>query len=205
MKLEKLFPSEHIADRWLAVLEGGETLRVDTGAVAALGLRAGMELEEEPLSALREAAADYAAKERALAVLARRQMSRKELLQKLREKGAAPESAEKAADLMERVGAVNEREYAGAVVRMCARKGFGKSRVLQELMKRGVPRETWEEALLELPEENGETLDALLAKRLPPEPTEQELRKAAAWLQRRGYGWSEIKSALRRRAEYTEE
>lgn len=203
MKLLKLFPSPHVPDRWLAELEEGETLRLDTGAVAALGLRPGQALGEAELEALREAAALYAAQERALRLLSARQMSRAELERKLREKGASPAAIPATLERMERLGAINDAEYAGAVVRMCLRKGFGPQRVRAELIRRGVPRDCWEEALGALPEENGDTLDALLDKRLSPDPSREELQKAAAWLQRRGYPWREIKAAIERRREET--
>lgn len=195
MKIDKLTQSKNVPDRWYVDV-AGETLRVDTGAVAELSLFTGRELNDSELDLLRRRAALTGARERALRLLESRQLSRRELIRKLTEKGETPEAAEAAADLMERIGALNDREYAGAVGRMCARKGFGPSRLREELYKRGVPKEYWEEAAAELPEDNSETIDSVIQKRLRDPGDEKEVRRVIAYLQRRGFAWSEIKEGI---------
>ena len=43
------------------------------------------------------------------------------------------------------------RGYAGVIVRHYGAMGYGPGRVKQELHRRGVPRELWDEALAQLP------------------------------------------------------
>lgn len=210
MKLAKLTKSARSAERYCAELDSGERLAIDLNAVAGLALYDGRELTEEELAALREYSKRFGAKERALGMLEKRQMSRRELIKKLIEKGEDEKSAEYAADLMERIGAVNDREYAGAVARHYTRLGYGAGRVRQELMRRGVDRELWAEAIEEAPE-NTEKLDAVLERKLRNADLSdrKEVKKATDMLLRRGFSWSEIKEALGRYtdalSDYTED
>lgn len=208
MKLEKLIKSEHIAGRFYAALENGESLKVDIGVIADMGLFAGRELSDDELTALRESSEGFEAKERALNMLAARQMSRRELTRKLREKGVSEAAAEAAADTMERIGAVNDAEYAASIVRHYSKKGYGVGRVKQELMRRGVDRELWEAALGELPDTDS-LLDELIDRRLRgTAPDKKELKRLTDMLARRGFSWGEISAALRRfgeRENYYEE
>ena len=138
------------------------------------------------------------ARNRALRLLDKRDYSRKMILDKLTEKGISPADAEEAADWLCSVGLVDDRRYAGLVVRHYAAKGYGERRVRDELYRRGVPKELWDEALAEMPEQD-DTLDRLIRSKLGgKEPSKENLSRVSAALQRRGYGWQEIREAIER-------
>ena len=138
------------------------------------------------------------ARNRALRLLDKRDYSRKMLLDKLTEKGISPADAEEAADWLCSVGLVDDRHYAGLVVRHYAAKGYGERRVRDEFYRRGVPKELWDEALAEMPEQD-DTLDRLIRSKLGgKEPSKENLSRVSAALQRRGYGWQEIREAIER-------
>ena len=138
------------------------------------------------------------AKERALALLNRRDYSRGELLKKLLEKGEEPEAAEAAVERLAELGFVDDARYARLIVRHYAAKGYGARRVKQELHHRGIPPELFDEAMEQMPEQD-ETVDRLLRSRLKSEaPDRGELKKASDFLLRRGYSWDEVRAALRR-------
>ena len=138
------------------------------------------------------------AKKRALAILEKRDVSRKMLLDKLTEKGVSRPDAEEVADWLCSLGVVDDRRYAGLVVRHYAGKGYGERRIREELYRRGIDRELWDEALEELPAAD-EALEQLAASRLRGgEPTPEKLKKVAAALLRRGYSWEEIRPVLDR-------
>lgn len=138
------------------------------------------------------------AKQRALKLLDRRDYSRAELLQKLKEKGVRETDAEAALDRLCELGFVDDARYAPIVVRHYAAKGYGRQRVLQELQRRGIPRELWDAAMAEMPEQD-DTVDRLLRSRLKSqEPDRAELKRASDFLIRKGYGWDEIKAAVER-------
>ena len=135
------------------------------------------------------------AKARALRILERRDVSRKELTDKLTAKGESPEDAAAVADWLEDLGVITDARYAGMVVRHYAAKGYGKSRIQNELYRHGIGKELWEEALEQYPEQE-ETIDRLLrARQKHPDPDRAEIKKATDALLRRGFSWSEINAA----------
>ena len=135
------------------------------------------------------------ARQQALKILERRDVSRKMLLDKLTEKGISCADAEEVADWLCGLGVVNDERYAGLVVRHYAAKGYGKSRIQNELYRHGIGKELWEEALEQYPEQE-ETIDRLLRARLKhPDPDRAEIKKATDALLRRGFSWSEINAA----------
>ena len=204
MVLTKLSPSQKVQGRWLAQLEDGTVLSLGEGEVAAFGLYTGMELDGDTLERLDRAARLARVKEKALSLIARRPMSRKELLDKLTRPGrtgqpfATMEEAEGAANRLAELGYLDEGAYARQVAAQARAKGYGDRRIRDELYRRGVPREYWEEALGEL-ESPQDAIDAFVSKRLAGwDGDPKALKRVADGLARRGYGWEEIRDALER-------
>lgn len=196
MRLEKIEALSE--DKLLLHLEDGSKLRCGPQEMLDFRLRSGMELEEGTLEGLREACAYWAVRRRAAALAAEKAMSAGELRRKLREKGASPEMAQKAAAWLLDLGVLDERAYAAMVVRHYAAKGYGRKRLEVELYRRELPRELWEEALEEMPD-TGAQLDALVRKRLgDATPDRKEVGRLASSLMRRGYSWEEVRAAIAR-------
>ena len=196
MRLEKIEALSE--DKLLLHLEDGSKLRCGPQEMLDFRLRSGMELEEGTLEGLREACAYWAVRRRAAALAAEKAMSAGELRRKLREKGASPEMAQKAAAWLLDLGVLDERAYAAMVVRHYADKGYGRKRLEAELYRRELPRELWEEALEEMPD-TGAQLDALVRKRLgDATPDRKEAGRLASSLMRRGYSWEEVRAAIAR-------
>ena len=196
MRLEKIEALSE--DKLLLHLEDGSKLRCGPLEMLDFRLRSGMELEERSLEDLREACAYWAVRRRAAALAAEKAMSAGELRRKLREKGASPEMAQKAAAWLLDLGVLDEKAYAAMVVRHYAAKGYGRKRLEAELYRRELPRELWEEALEEMPDA-GAQLDALVRKRLgDATPDRKEIGRLASSLMRRGYSWEEVRAAIAR-------
>ena len=147
-----------------------------------------------------------AAKQRALWLLDKRDYSRCELSRKLAEKGFTDAAATAALDRLTELGIVDDRRYAPIVVRHYAAKGYGAQSVRAELQRRGIPKELWDEALAEMPEQD-ETVDRLLRARLKGADLSDRaaLKKATDALLRKGYGWDEIHAAVERAEENEED
>lgn len=211
MKLVKLEPSQRFKDRWLVWLDDGSLLRVTENEVVAFALYAGKELSDEDYGQLMEAAGRSRVRGKALDLIAAKPMSRRELTQRLTEKPfrkhknstgrepiATEEQAEEVCDWLEDLGYLNDAEYARAVARHYSARGYGERKVKDELFRRGVPRQHWEEAL-EAAEPPEQGIDAFLRSRFKGEtPDEKDLKRASDALARRGYRWDEIKEGLRR-------
>lgn len=207
MRIDRLSPSQRVEGRWLVYLEDGELLRVGQNQIADFALYAGRELTDEELAALKRSARSAALNEKALGLLARRPMSRKELTDQLtrrpRDPSKAPaataEEAQAAADRLTELGYLNDGEYAGQVVRHYAARGYGPRKLRDELYRRGVPRDYWDEALKQAQDAGGDALDEFLRRRLRDwDGDPNSLKRAADALARRGYPWEEIRDALRR-------
>ena len=184
-------------DRLRIVLEDGEEIRSTLGVVTALRLYAGRELDAEGLEELRRESGRALARERALTLVSQRQMSARELRDKLLQKGIEPETADWCVDWLTERGLLDEAAYAAAVVRHYAARGYGAGRVRAELSRRGLPRELADEAM-EAMSGGQEKLDRLIAARLRDPGDRDEVRKLSASLYRRGFSSEEIRSALRR-------
>ncbi|MBQ3275623.1 MAG: regulatory protein RecX [Oscillospiraceae bacterium] len=141
---------------------------------------------------------DESAKKRALALLEKRDYSRKMLLDKLTEKGTSPEAAAEVCDRLCELGVVDDARYAALVTRHYAARGYGARRIRDELFRRGIPRELWDEAMAELPDAD-DTADRLLRQKLRGwDGDEAALQRAQNYLLRRGFSWEEIRGALER-------
>ena len=205
MRIERIEASKHKRGRILVFLEDGACLKITEQELLDFGLRSGDQLDQEALGRLKEAAGVSNTRAAAADLIGKRAMSRRDLERKLQEKGASGAEARYAAEWLEAIGALNDAEYAAALVRHYSRLGYGPARVREKLYEKGVPRELWEEALEELPEDGGQ-VDAFLRNKLRGRtPDEKEKRRLTNALLRRGFPWGEVKSAWRRMGEEIEQ
>lgn len=198
MVIQELKPSQRVQGRWLAMLEDGSILRVGQQEIADFALYAGRELTEEEAAALTAGLRSRQMRERALELLSRKPQSRRELTRKLNEWGAGPEEADAVCDRMEELGYLNEAAYAARIVEVYSARGFGEKKLRDELYRRGVPREEWDEALARV-EDATQAIDDFLRKKLTGWTGDRkQLQKVTAALARRGFSWSDIRDALAR-------
>ena len=198
MKIERIEASKHKRGRVLVFLEDGACLKVTEQELLDFGLRSGDDLDEATLQKLKEAAGVSNVKATAADLIGKRAMSRRDLERKLREKGAGEADARYAAEWLEAIGAINDAEYAALLARHCAGKGYGPARVREKLREKGVPRELWDDALEQLPD-NAEQIDRFLEGKLRGQiPDEKEKKRLADALLRRGYSWGEVRAGLNR-------
>ena len=198
MRIERLEASKHKRGRVLVFLADGACLKITEQELLDFGLRAGDELDETTLARLKEAAGVSNVKATAADLIGKRAMSRASLEKKLKEKGASEAEARYAAEWLEAIGAINDADYAALLVRHCADLGYGPARTREKLYEKGVPRELWDEALDQLPD-NGEQIDRFLQSKLRGRmPDEKEKKRLTDALLRRGHSYGQIREALRR-------
>ncbi len=168
-------------------------------------LQVGQVLDSETLTAIKRSAKTSSTKVRAVHMIANRPLSKQELQKRLVQKGSDADDAQAAVAWLEGLGAMDDVAYAATLVRHYATRGYGAARIREELYRRGVPRELWEEALAQLPD-SSETLDALIQKKKRGDLTDPKERKRVCdALLRRGFSWSEVRTALGRYTEIPEE
>lgn len=189
---------ETAPNRFIAGFSDGSEMKLSLDTVADLSIFKGRELTEEEFSSLCSAAELTKCKERALRIIGARPMSKKEMFDRLVEKGETPENAEESIEWLERMHYIDDAQYAGTIVRHYAGKGYGVQKIKSELYRHGVPKTLWDEALEEMPD-TGDKAYELLCRRLSgTEPDRAELKKATDALFRRGFTWDEIKAAVSR-------
>ena len=184
-------------ERITVLFDTGEETKTTLSAVTELRLFVGRELDAVEYDEFVQLSARALGRERALEYISRRRMSRKELIDKLKEKGEDASVADYCADWLENRGFIDDASYSCAIVRHYASKGYGEGRIKQELSRRGIAKGLWDDALKELSAYDGK-LDKLIASKLKDPSDKDQIRKLSASLYRRGYSLEDIRSALGR-------
>ncbi len=170
-------------------------MRLYRQTVEDFGLYAGKEMEDTELSRLRVAAGQMSAKMRAVRIVSACNVSKIDLEHRLVQKGESKQDAHNAVRWMEDLNLVDDRKTAQQVVRHCIGKGYGLSRAKQALYEKRIPKEYWDEVLVDYPDQT-ERIQAFLHARLGNQWDEKDLRRAIDALLRRGHSYQEIRRAL---------
>ena len=198
MRITRIENSKHVQERVLVYLEEGDPLRITQNELLQFGLYQGMDLSPDLVVQLQNTGRRSESRAAAARMASGRMLSRKGLTDRLNRKGVDPDTAEETVDWLEALGAVDDAAYAGVIARHYAASGYGPGRVRQELQKRGIPRELWEDALSQLPD-SADAIDGFLKKKLGGRtPDRAMLKKLSDALLRRGFSWNDIRPALNR-------
>ena len=184
------------AGRYYVRFDDGSTMRLYRQTVEDHGLYTGMEMDEEQMEALRTDAGQMSAKMRAVRIVSATSVSQKDLQQRLIRKGEDPKQAAEAVEWMVDLKLVDDAETAAQIVRRCAAKGYGMARAKQALYEKRIPKEYWEDALEDYPDQTDKIVE-FLRSRLGSEADERERKRAIDALLRRGHSYGDIRSALR--------
>ena len=124
-------------------------------------------------------------------------VTKRDLERRLVQKGESAENAKNAVNWLDEMKQLDDREVARQIVQRGAAKGYGAARIRQMLYEKQVPKRYWDEALAQMPEMD-EALDRFLEKKLGGSTDRADVDKAVQAAARRGFSWSEIRSALQR-------
>lgn len=200
MKVKAIEPVGAPGGRQKLLFEDGSSLRIYPAVLAQMSLYPGKELSRTELQELRQLAGAVSAKERAVRIVSATTVSRRELKNRLVQKGESEAHADAAVQWLEELKLVDDREAARQVVQSGLRKGYGEARLRQMLYEKHIPKEYWQEALSQLPAQD-DAIDAFLQRRFRgKQPDRAECKRACDALLRRGHRWSDIRSALQRYA-----
>jgi regulatory protein len=167
-------------------------------------LYSGAELTDEQYTKMCQHAGAISAKMRAVRIVSASSVSKKDLQQRLIQKGESPKDAENAVKWMSDMDLVDDRKTAEQIVNRCIAKGYGISRAKQALYEKRIPKEYWTEALEEYPDQT-EAIGAYLESKLNGDSDQKEIKRAIDALIRRGHSYSQIRRALDRLSLETEE
>ena len=175
--------------------EGGSSMRLYRQTVEDFSLYAGKELTDAEMKTLRKAAGEMSAKMRAVRIVSASNVSKRDLEQRLIHKGEDPSQAKQAVAWMSELNLLDDAKTAEQIVHSCIRKGYGVARAKQALYEKRIPKEYWEDALADYPDQLDKIMD-FLRSRLDPGYEERDLRRATDALLRRGHSYQQIRRAL---------
>ena len=196
MRIDSLKNSPDRAGRYWVTFEDGTRLGLYRQTVEDFGLYIGKELTEEEKEQLLTAAGKMSAKMRAVRIVSATSVSRKDLEERLVRKGEDPEQAKEAVRWMEELHLVDDRNTAEQVVHSCISKGYGLQRAKQALYEKRIPKQYWEEALEDYPDQ-ADRIESFLRSRLDGDSDQKQIKKAIDALIRRGHSYSVIRRVLR--------
>ena len=191
------------AGRHAVRFEDGTQMRLYRQTVQDFGLYPGLELSEHEMAALKTAAGQMSAKMRAVRIVSATNVSKRDLEQRLIHKGENPDQAKEAVAWMSEMNLLDDRKTAEQIVHRCISKGYGVSRAKQALYEKRIPKEYWQEALADYPDQS-EKIAEFLRSRLGEQWEEKDLRRATDALLRRGHSYSEIRRGLQMLTDQTD-
>ena len=195
MRIESLKTSPDRAGRYWVTFSDGTKLPLYRQTVEDFGLYSGMELEDSALESLKTAAGQMSAKMRAVRIVSASSVSKRDLEARLVRKGEDPEQAKEAVRWMSDLHLVDDRNTAEQVVHSCISKGYGLQRAKQALYEKRIPKEFWEEALADYPDQLDKIV-SFLRSRLDADSDAREVKKAIDALMRRGHSYHTIREGL---------
>ena len=201
-RITDLAQQAHDAERLNVFLDGAFAFGLSREVALREGLRLGDELDPARVAALRAADDVAKATSNALALLARRPRSEREVRDRLRQKGYAPEAIDAAVAKLAGWRYLDDADFARYwVENRAAHQPRGRRLLEQELRHKGVARDTVKETIAEADlDEQTAALD-LARKKLRSYAGQEPpvvRRRLAAYLARRGYGWDVARPVLDR-------
>ena len=195
MRIDSLKTTPDRAGRYWVTFSDGTKLALYRQTVEDFALYSGKELEDEELEALKTAAGQMSAKMRAVRIVSASSVSKRDLEERLVRKGENPEQAREAVEWMSELHLVDDRNTAEQVVHSCISKGYGLQRAKQALYEKRIPKEYWEEALADYPDQLDKIV-TFLRSRLDADSDPKEVKRAVDALLRRGHSYRNIREGL---------
>jgi regulatory protein len=202
-RITDLRPDERIPGNLIIELNGARFATLPAEVLTPLGIEVDLELGQDQYEQLSQIAEVESAYRVAVRLLAARPRGVNELLRKLRDRGHNPPAAAKAVGRLESKGILDDSAFARHFARVRLSRAHGPSRILTDLLAKGVDRRLAEHAIDTVVDQ--EAIDIQVAARtlaqkrvgqlggLPPQKVKQRL---LGYLARRGYRGYEVREMV---------
>ncbi len=179
-------------------VDGEYKMTVDEAFWFSQGIPEKSEIGEEELADLENSVVSRRAFNKAVDIISQREHSKREVITKLIQRGYSRETAQAATEKLEEYGYIDDVRFASLFAReLKERKKFGKGRIKQELMRKGISRETADSVLSEIEEDPCREITEILRKKYPSLREDEKIRnRAFNALLRYGYGISDVRNAI---------
>lgn len=171
-------------------------LDLDTRVLEENRISVGTLMDDDKLRDLISESAHRRAKEKALWLLSYRDHSSKELYDKL-VRDFSEEVAKDTVERMHELRLLDDESYARRLAKDLKSKHQSPSNIRYKLIQKGIDRESAESIVEDLDIDPVQEICTLISKKYLNKITDEKgLRRTVAALQRAGYKWSDIRSAL---------
>lgn len=174
----------------------GEKLLIDREILERCKIVKGSELSLEDIKELISASEAYRAKQRALWYLSKGELSKKGLYNKLR-RAFSEKASTFATEQMVKRGYVDDRRYAELLARNLSQKNVSSSAAVGKMLEKGLELSLIKETLSEYKDNDLSRAVNLLNTKYKNKLSEENVAKTIAALQRRGFSFEIIKSAIK--------
>ena len=195
MKIESVASQPDRAGRHAVRFSDGTVMRLYRQTIEDFSIYTGMELSDDEIQQLKTAASAMSAKMRAVRIVAASSVSERELEHRLVQKGEDPQQAKAAVAWMSDMQLIDDRKTAEQIVNRCISKGYGLSRAKQMLYEKRVPKQYWEDALAQYPDQS-ESIISYLSSRLSEDSDTKEIKRTVDALIRKGHHYGTIRKCL---------
>ena len=203
MLLTGLAPDPRRPDYRLVEVDRGRFASLPAEALAGLNLAIGREIGPLEMERLQELADLEAAHRAALRAVARRAHARFDLRRRLVQKQHPPAAVDGALDRLSAAGLLDDARFAAEYASVKAGRGRGPARLVRDLQAQGVDRRIAEDAVRSSlaaegvdPMHTVRTLAEKRARQLAGLPAVVRKRRLVAFLVRRGFQGSDIRSVM---------
>ena len=196
MRLDKIASKPDRVGRYRVEFEDGTVLRLYRQTLEDHCLYVGQELSEDEMTSLQKDAGLMSAKMRSVRILTASDVSRDDLRMRLIQKGEDPAHAAQAVEWMEDLQLVDDSRTASVIVSRCAAKGYGLARAKQALYEKRIPKQYWDAALEDYPDQS-QVIAEYLQGHLTDPGDQRQKKRAIDALIRRGHSYGQIQTVLR--------
>ncbi len=204
MRITRIKRTTRAPDRLVIEVDGARFASLPVEVVQRLGLSQGLVLDADQQERLAGAVAAQKAFDAAVRMVTARPRAVNELLLRLRAKGHAREAAEEAVGRLEAAGILDDVAFARHFARTRVPRGYGRSRLLRDLLARGVERRVAEVAVDQELADAGvdaaaqvEELARRRAAQLRDVEPEKRVRRIVGYLERRGHAGADVLDTVR--------
>lgn len=181
-------------------IDGEFAFDVDRDVFIISGYKIGSSIDQDDLCSLRKDSDFKRAKDKALYLLERRDYSKLELIKKILTTIDNESAAVAAADRMEELGLIDDikfaKKYADNLINV---KNFSSKRIEYELIKKGIKKEDARNIIESMDVDPVDKIVLLINKKYINSLKDQKgKQRVILALQRLGYKWDDIRSALYR-------
>ena len=205
MKITAIETQKKNKDRCSIFIDGTFVFGMTISDAYLMGLKEGNSISPAELKKLKETVVLMDAKNLALRYLSYNMRTKRDVAVKLKSYEFGEDLIDEVIEFLETHRYLDDKNYAEKYIAEKMRAGYGPFRIKQELFIKGIDAEIISESLEEAKEENDENqmekIISLLEKRIKSDTEEEfnkkERQKIYNFLNSRGFGYDDVKSAIR--------